>query len=61
MNVWVENRQIPAIFPLDINAPLNNALRNKNCYVMGGCPSFIITVAKSAFEASFKKKYHLVW
>jgi len=60
MNVWVENRKIPAIFPLDINAPLNNVLRNKNCFVMGGCPSFIITVAKSAFEASFKKKYHLL-
>ena len=59
MTVWIENRQIPAIFPIDLDATLNNALRHKSCYVTGGCPSFIITIKDSAFEKSFKKKYHL--
>ena len=28
MTVWVENRKIQSIFKIDINAPLNSALRN---------------------------------
>ena len=60
MSVWVEDRKIPAIFKLDIDSTLNSALRHKNCYVMNGCPSFIITIANSPFEKSFKKKYHLI-
>jgi len=59
MTVWVENRKIQSIFQIDINAPLNSALRDKNCYVQGGCPSFIITIFNSPFEKSFKRKYHL--
>ena len=32
MTVWIENRKIPAIFPLDINAPLNSVLRDTSNY-----------------------------
>lgn len=34
----------------------------KNCYISGGCPNFIVTIRDSAFEKSFKRKYHkAVW
>lgn len=35
-----------------------NNNRMKNCYISGGCPNFIVTIRDSAFEKSFKRKYH---
>ena len=35
-----------------------NNKRMKNCYISGGCPNFIVTIRDSAFEKSFKRKYH---
>jgi len=58
MTLWIEHRKIQSIFEVDINAPLHAALRMKNCYISGGCPNFIVTIRDSAFEKSFKRKYH---
>ena len=57
MNVWIENRKTEKIYKIDINATLNHALREKNCYVYGGCPSFIITARDCGYEKNWLKRY----
>ena len=57
MNIWVENKEKETIFKIDINAPLNVALRHEENVIFGGCPSFIITVHQSPFEKNFVDKY----
>lgn len=59
MNVWIENRKSEKLFKIDINAPLNVALRHKNSLIHGGCPSFIITIEQCPFEKVFKSKYKM--
>ena len=57
INVWVENKEKETLHQIDINAPLNAALRHKQNVIYGGCPSFIITVHQSPFEKNFTAKY----